>query len=123
MSGTNLTYIDKNGFQNLTYIRLKELTLNNTLVTFIHEDAFVNLEFLACLRIFQETQLEVNVIKVSVGNMKTTNLRSLYFQNDDWLFLPIDMFSSFTENQIRTLQIKGYSLPKLQCATFSPLKK
>ncbi|VDI68715.1 Rho GTPase-activating protein 21/23 [Mytilus galloprovincialis] len=55
--------------------------------------------------------------------MKTTNLRSLYFQNNNWLLLPIDMFSGFTESQIRNLQIKGNSLPKLQCSTFSPLKK
>ncbi|XP_052071166.1 toll-like receptor 3 [Mytilus californianus] len=123
MSGTNLTYIDKNGFQNLTYIRLKDLTLNNNLVTFIHEYSFVNLKFLASLRIFQETHLDVNLIKVSVGKMKTTNLRSLYFQKNDWLFLPVDMFSSFSDSQIRTVQIKGNSFPKLQCATFSPLKK
>ncbi|CAG2250436.1 unnamed protein product [Mytilus edulis] len=123
MSKTNLTYIDRNGFQNLTYIRLKEFTLNNNLVTFIHKNAFVNLAFLACLRIYKETHLEVNVIKVSVGNMKTTNLRSLYFQNNNWLLLPIDMFSGLIESQIRNLQIKGNSLPKLQCSTFSPLKK
>ncbi|XP_076080067.1 toll-like receptor 2 [Mytilus galloprovincialis] len=123
MSGTNLTNIEKNGFKNLTYIRLKELTLDNNLITFIHEDAFVNLKFLDSLRIFQETNLEVNVIKVSVGKMKTRNLRSLYFQNNNWPFLPVDMFTSFSYSEIRTVRINGNSFSKLKSATFSPLKK
>ncbi|VDI19892.1 Hypothetical predicted protein [Mytilus galloprovincialis] len=67
MSGTNLTHIGENGFQNLTGIRLKDLKLHSNLISFIHEYAFVNLKYLASLRIVQETHLEVNVIKVSVG--------------------------------------------------------
>ncbi|XP_071140565.1 toll-like receptor 3 [Mytilus edulis] len=123
MSGTNLTHIGENGFQNLTGIKLKDLKLNNNLLSFIHEYAFVNLTFLGSLRIFQETLLDVNVIKVSVGKMKTTNLRSLHFQYNNWLVLPIDMFSSFSYSQIRYVQIGGNSFSKLNFTTFSPLTK
>ncbi|CAC5355585.1 unnamed protein product [Mytilus coruscus] len=123
MSGTNLTHIGENGFQNLTDIRLKDLKLNNNLISFIHEYAFVNLQFLASLRIFQETHLEVNVLKISVGKMKTTNLRSLYFQNNNWLFLPVNMFSSFSYSQIRNVRIGGNSFSILKFTTFSLLKK
>ncbi|CAG2225349.1 unnamed protein product [Mytilus edulis] len=55
--------------------------------------------------------------------MKTRNLRSLYFQNNNWLFLPVDMFTSFSYSEIRTVRINGNSFSKLKSATFSPLKK
>lgn len=68
MNGTNLTYIDINGFDNLTIIGLKKLQLIDNLISYIHLNLFKNLKFLSTLLISNEDKLNVDVLKRALGN-------------------------------------------------------
>ncbi|VDI71553.1 toll-like receptor 13 [Mytilus galloprovincialis] len=119
MIRTNLT-IDKNGFDNLTYIILKKFELYDNLISYIHPNAFTNLTFLATLNISNENRLNVDVLKKLVF-FPSKKLEHLIFEHSNWSYLPLDMFSKFSRNKVTNLRIMGNALSSIKCQTFSDL--
>ncbi|CAG2215439.1 unnamed protein product [Mytilus edulis] len=122
MNGTNLTYIDINGFDNLTIIGLKKLQLIDNLISYIHPNLFKNLKFLSTLLISNEDKLNVDVLKRALGYSAKQKTQHLIFEFNKWSFLPIDLFSDFSSNEVTSLRIKGNAFSSIACETFFVMK-
>lgn len=122
MNGTNLTYIDINGFDNLTIIGLKKLQLMDNLISYIYPNLFKNLKFLSTLLISNEDKLNVHVLKRALGYSAKQKTQHLIFEFNKWSFLPIDLFSNFSSNEVTSLRIKGNAFSSIACETFFVMK-
>ncbi|XP_076084820.1 toll-like receptor 2 [Mytilus galloprovincialis] len=121
MNGTNLTYIDENGFDNLTKIILKRLFLTDNLISYIHPISLAKLKFLAKLYISNEPKLNVDVLKEALSFSAKQKLLRLIFEHNSWSHLPLDMFSNFTTNKVLQLRVTGNRIPDIKCHVFFPL--
>ncbi|CAG2215566.1 unnamed protein product [Mytilus edulis] len=122
INGTNLSHIRENGLVNLTDHVIKKIEFENNLISYIHPNAFNKMVYLKSLYIRYETRLNVNILKVAIGNMPKTHLKFLNFRSNEWTSFPQDMFTQFQKNSLKTLWMEGNTIYSMNCSIFAPLK-
>ncbi|CAC5385611.1 unnamed protein product [Mytilus coruscus] len=93
--------IGRFGLINLTSHRVYELELSGNSIRYIHHDAFVNLTWLSVLTVNNETSLRVDILKQALTKLSLKSIRKLRFTNNNWTYLPNDMFDSFNNTNIQ----------------------
>ncbi|CAG2193667.1 unnamed protein product [Mytilus edulis] len=115
---SNLTDIGRLDLINLTLHRVHELLFSGNSIRHIDQEAFVNLTWLTVLTINNETSLNVEVLKQALTKVSSKFLKKLRFTNNNWQYLPNDMFDSFKNTKIKKVYLTGNQFSSINGSAF-----
>ncbi|XP_063425877.1 toll-like receptor 13 [Mytilus trossulus] len=115
---SNLTDIGHFALVNLTLHSVYELVFSGNSIRHIHQEAFVNLTCLTVLTINNETSLNVEVLKQALTKVSLKSLKTLRLTNNNWQYLPNDMFDSFKNTKIQKVYLTGNQFSSINGSAF-----
>ncbi|CAC5420896.1 unnamed protein product [Mytilus coruscus] len=115
---SNMKDIGRFALINLTLHRIHELILSGNSIRHIHPQAFANLTSLSVLEVKNETSLSVDDLKQALTKLSSRSIKTLRFTNNNWEYLPIDMFASFIYSKIKKVYLTGNLFSSINGSTF-----
>ncbi|CAC5420900.1 unnamed protein product [Mytilus coruscus] len=115
---SNMNDIERFDLTNITLPSLRELILSGNSIHYIHQEAFVNLTGLTVLTIDNETSLSVQVLKQALQKLSSKSIKKLQFTNNNWDYIPNDMFDSFMNRKIKTVYLTGNQFSYINGSAF-----
>ncbi|VDI11433.1 Hypothetical predicted protein [Mytilus galloprovincialis] len=121
LRNSKLNDIGRFSLINIRLHNVYVLVLSGNSIRYIHEEAFVNLTLLAVLTVNNETSLSVDVLKKALTKLSSKFLKTLRFTNNNWEYIPNDMFDSFVNATIQNVHLIGNQFSDLNGSAFRVL--
>ncbi|XP_076095484.1 toll-like receptor 6 [Mytilus galloprovincialis] len=118
LRNSNRTDIGRFALVNLTSHRVTEFVLSGNSICHINQEAFVNLTWLSVLTVNNETSLSVDRLKKALTKLSLNYTRKLRFTNNNWTYLPNDMFEPFINTKIKAVFLTGNQFSYINGSSF-----
>ncbi|XP_076075947.1 toll-like receptor 1 [Mytilus galloprovincialis] len=115
----NITTLSGGKITNLTFNVIEILRFINNNIVRLEPDAFSSFMTIKALTISSEPSLLAKDVMNVLNNMKTEHLKSLNISDNNWGYLPNDMFKSIKKDRIHYINLKKNSLRLLNLTWFS----
>ncbi|CAC5413277.1 unnamed protein product [Mytilus coruscus] len=109
----NIGMLSKERTKNLTFNVIYKLSFINNAIVRLEPDAFSTFITIKVLTISFEPSLLASDVMNALNNMNTAHLKSLNLINNDWMFLPDDMFKAIKTNKIQKINLNSNNLQLL----------
>ncbi|XP_071130660.1 toll-like receptor 3 [Mytilus edulis] len=117
----NIGTLSKGRTENLTFNTIYVLRFINNSIIRLEPDTFSTFMTIKSLTISSEPSLRPTNVRNALNNMKTANLKSLNISDNDWGFLPDDMFQGMKTNRIENINLNRNNLHLLNFTWFSSM--
>ncbi|XP_063427463.1 toll-like receptor 13 [Mytilus trossulus] len=118
LRNSNRTDIGRFTLVNLTFHRVTEFVLSGNSIRHINQEAFVNLTWLSVLTVNNETSLGVEGLKKALTKLSLNYTRKLRLTNNNWTYLPTDMFEPFINTKIKEVYLTGNQFSYINGSSF-----